>query len=360
MVILILPLSNNGQIRPNLTVGEGHDGVHTIELCLSITNLYDRDYIMQSIEFQVIVVQFAEGIIEGDQTMEPICLDPRDFELISESISPTIDRNKLETLRSDSKDFELFWQFIRNITLTPGQTLEIACLTNNTLHTGCTELFAFIDCFGTQFTKFTNGFEIPRGDDLCPVLELSPCAKINAYPDSVVLTCNATDEDELMVAWEEIDNTDNYEVRINMGEWQESNNQFSHSIDNLMPGSELSIEFRANTPCDDMPYGMISCTLPERDINDEPDIYIPNAFSPNGDGINDRFKIEPPTGFIIESVKIFTRYGEQVYLTNQAVASWDGIYQTIPVNPQLLWCQVVYNDLFGRTKVITSEVSLIR
>jgi len=60
-------------------------------------------------------------------------------------------------------------------------------------------------------------------------------------------------------------------------------------------------------------------------------IYVPNAFSPNGDGINDFFKIGTKTGSNakINSYLIFDRWGKQLYkahnfLTNSSDQWWDG------------------------------------
>lgn len=55
------------------------------------------------------------------------------------------------------------------------------------------------------------------------------------------------------------------------------------------------------------------------------DIFVPNAFSPNGDGLNDIFR---PTGnVVIKSMKIFNRWGEQVYEGRINNFGWNGIYK---------------------------------
>lgn len=54
------------------------------------------------------------------------------------------------------------------------------------------------------------------------------------------------------------------------------------------------------------------------------DIFIPNAFSPNGDGINDVFR--PSGNVTIKSMKIYNRWGEQVYESSADDFSWNGYY----------------------------------
>ena len=55
--------------------------------------------------------------------------------------------------------------------------------------------------------------------------------------------------------------------------------------------------------------------------------YVPNSFTPNGDGINDVFK---PSGEAIDitnySMTIYNRWGKVVFKTNDINAGWDGKY----------------------------------
>jgi gliding motility-associated-like protein len=51
---------------------------------------------------------------------------------------------------------------------------------------------------------------------------------------------------------------------------------------------------------------------------------IPNAFSPNGDGLNDVFKIEGITYQRIKQFRIFNRYGQSVFSTFNPAKGWDG------------------------------------
>ncbi|MBC7890389.1 MAG: gliding motility-associated C-terminal domain-containing protein [Ferruginibacter sp.] len=58
--------------------------------------------------------------------------------------------------------------------------------------------------------------------------------------------------------------------------------------------------------------------------------YIPNAFSPNGDGRNDIFR--PISAGILStgSFRIFNRYGEKVFETSESGKGWDGTYKGKP------------------------------
>jgi gliding motility-associated-like protein len=61
-------------------------------------------------------------------------------------------------------------------------------------------------------------------------------------------------------------------------------------------------------------------------------IYIPNSFSPNGDGANDVFYPRGTGVFSIKALKIFNRWGEVVFeknnfSANEAGQGWDGTYK---------------------------------
>ena len=55
-----------------------------------------------------------------------------------------------------------------------------------------------------------------------------------------------------------------------------------------------------------------------------PDVYIPNAFTPNGDGINDTWTIEGLDNDRTSSVKVFTSYGSQIFESIGYGTPWDG------------------------------------
>ena len=62
-------------------------------------------------------------------------------------------------------------------------------------------------------------------------------------------------------------------------------------------------------------------------VYEGPTYYVPNAFSPNGDGLNDIFRAVPVGIATTEWFKIFNRNGLQVFQTNRWLQGWDGTYQ---------------------------------
>ena len=55
-------------------------------------------------------------------------------------------------------------------------------------------------------------------------------------------------------------------------------------------------------------------------------LYSPNAFSPDGDGINDFFRISGQ-GMIDFQIEIFNRWGQMVYKSIDLSNGWDGTFK---------------------------------
>ena len=58
-----------------------------------------------------------------------------------------------------------------------------------------------------------------------------------------------------------------------------------------------------------------------------PTYYVPNAFSPNGDGMNDVFRAIPVGITFTDYFYVFNRMGEMVFSTNKWLKGWDGTYK---------------------------------
>ncbi len=56
-------------------------------------------------------------------------------------------------------------------------------------------------------------------------------------------------------------------------------------------------------------------------------VSMPNAFTPNGDGVNDYFVPVLQPGQMIVTFKIFDRYGKEVYDNGNAKQGWNGAYK---------------------------------
>lgn len=58
-------------------------------------------------------------------------------------------------------------------------------------------------------------------------------------------------------------------------------------------------------------------------------ILLPNAFSPNNDGVNDELKMFVQNDVYVQSFVLFNRFGEKVFEATEASPAWDGTYKGI-------------------------------
>jgi gliding motility-associated-like protein len=87
------------------------------------------------------------------------------------------------------------------------------------------------------------------------------------------------------------------------------------------------------------------------------DVYIPNAFTPNNDGVNDFWKIPILSAFPLAEVSVYNRYGELVFFNKGFTKPWDGTYKGTPQSSGVYGYIV---DLKNGIKKFTGVVTLIR
>jgi gliding motility-associated-like protein len=90
-----------------------------------------------------------------------------------------------------------------------------------------------------------------------------------------------------------------------------------------------------------------------------PYIYIPNAFSPNGDNENDVLYVR---GMLLESMlfRVYNRWGELIFESTDRSVGWDGTFKGKPVNPDVFdyYLQAVCID--GEESILKGNVTLMR
>ena len=74
------------------------------------------------------------------------------------------------------------------------------------------------------------------------------------------------------------------------------------------------------------------------------DVKLPAAFTPNGDGHNDVFRVPPSIPVTIRRFAVYNREGEMVFYTTNVAAGWDGTYHGHPQPAGTYVWFVEYND----------------
>ena len=193
------------------------------------------------------------------------------------------------------------------------------------------------------------------GEALVTVLS-SPIAQFNAQPDSLTILYTSTQLIDKSIgniinwSWDFGDNSSN----------SNSQNPF-HSYSDSLAMYQISLIIDDNQGCSDTAQKFIS-------VRDDYWIYIPNSFSPDKDGINDRFCLE--YNGIRESsfaLNIFDRFSNLVFSSNSIDElscdnGWDGThYQTRNDLPMGVYIyQIYYQDHEGWKHQETSELIITR
>lgn len=93
----------------------------------------------------------------------------------------------------------------------------------------------------------------------------------------------------------------------------------------------------------------------------ESKLEMPNAFSPNGDGINDIYKAKDGWQSLTEfKAYIFNRWGQKLFEWTNPADGWDGKFQGKDVKQGVYFCLVKAKGADGRTFNIKTDVNLLR
>ena len=95
-------------------------------------------------------------------------------------------------------------------------------------------------------------------------------------------------------------------------------------------------------------------------VLDGPTFYVPSAFTPNADGLNDQF--QPSTAGIqsIRFFRVYNRLGELVFETNSIRQGWDGTYKGKRQGVGNYVWTIAGTDRFGVERILKGNVVLIR
>lgn len=93
----------------------------------------------------------------------------------------------------------------------------------------------------------------------------------------------------------------------------------------------------------------------------DPAFYLPTAFTPNADRLNDLFRIPPNSGYQLINMQVFNRWGQLVFDGKENSTGWDGNYKRNPQPAGMYPYRIEIMALRSGKKMIkTGTIQLIR
>jgi gliding motility-associated-like protein len=90
----------------------------------------------------------------------------------------------------------------------------------------------------------------------------------------------------------------------------------------------------------------------------ECDIFIPTAFTPNNDGLNESFRIYGTTSEL--QLYIFNRWGEMLFRTANTTDEWNGRFNDQPAPSGIYLYKAIYRDCFNKKVQKAGSIMLLR
>jgi len=122
-----------------------------------------------------------------------------------------------------------------------------------------------------------------------------------------------------------------------------SSNTISNPIANPTETTNYSVMVTNSQGC--VALETITLNVLSSECN-EPFVFFPNAFTPNGDGLNDLLRVR---GNALSEVRfiIYNRWGERLFETNSVDGAWDGTYQGKQLPPDVYGYYLEAKCIFG-------------
>ena len=90
------------------------------------------------------------------------------------------------------------------------------------------------------------------------------------------------------------------------------------------------------------------------------DIMMPTAFTPNGDGLNDLFRVKYPFSVKQFNMQIFDRWGEKVFETEDINKGWDGTWRGSPALQDTYVWVIRFVDINNTQQQLKGTITLLR
>ncbi|MCB0696237.1 MAG: gliding motility-associated C-terminal domain-containing protein [Chitinophagaceae bacterium] len=171
---------------------------------------------------------------------------------------------------------------------------------------------------------FLSKFEgLKAGKYQFTVTDNAGCIKDSAYsvesPEKIVVTTKVTPNN-----CEGVDNVGRIDAFVSGGtptykySWNTRPEQISYYIQG-MPNGTYTVTVTDANDCEEKASATMiydNCCI----------VFVPDAFTPNNDGLNDLIRMRVKGDFELHTFSIYNRFGQRVFETTNMEKGWDGIY----------------------------------
>ncbi len=106
-------------------------------------------------------------------------------------------------------------------------------------------------------------------------------------------------------------------------------------------------------------YGCSDTISRRTNVKDGIYLFIPDAFSPNGDNLNDDYTTSAER-YSTFKMEIFTRNGQLIFTSDDPKIGWDGTFKNTPVQLETYVVRITAYDLFGKIYIKNQELTLLK
>ena len=145
----------------------------------------------------------------------------------------------------------------------------------------------------------------------------------------------------------------NYEIY----KWDFGDGYYSNASEPIHEYKEVGVYFPSLEVTNE--FGCSDIYTKDITIESDYTLWIPNTFTPNGDGLDEIFA---PKGIGVEAFNmiVYTRWGEEVYFSQDLNSGWNGMLNDMVKAPTGIYTyRIVTEDFNGKVRTYQGEVNLI-
>ncbi|MCD0486658.1 putative Ig domain-containing protein [Pedobacter sp. MC2016-14] len=186
---------------------------------------------------------------------------------------------------------------------------------------------------------------------------------VNVLPvlGTPVIALQSSTINSITFGWPAVANATAYEVSLDGLTWTAPSSGAagtSHTVSGLAPNQQVTLRVRARgaIACQTSASGSLTATVDNPLGNT---FFVPNTFTPNGDGRNDLFMVYGNTVARMK-MRVYSQWGAFIYESNSQQNGWDGTYKGMlqPNGVYVYYVEITFND--GTTGMKKGTITLLR